>query len=115
MIHDAAIDVAQVYEAADGDECFDLFSQGKIINLVLVHADPKLIPIADLVRSIRARRRFLPVLVVLAGGTRDDVSEVASLGGVDILETQFAPWQLHRKVVQLACEFECTYCGNCKQ
>lgn len=107
--------VNDIYEAGNVSECLNVLSCGKTISLVLSSTDLADIDIAELVTTVRSKRRFVPILMASASGGEEALGDILSAGAIDVVTMPCTPQQLQEKVVRLACEFKCTYCGNCKQ
>ena len=107
--------VNDIYEAGNVSECLNVLSCGKTISLVLSSTDLADIDIADLVTTVRSKRRFVPILMASAADREVALGDVLSAGAIDVVTMPCSPEQLQEKVVRLACEFKCIYCGNCKQ
>ena len=107
--------VNDIYEAGNVSECLNVLSCGKTISLVLSSTDLADIDIAELVTTVRNKRRFVPILMASAADREVALGDVLSAGAIDVVTMPCSPEQLQEKVVRLACEFKCIYCGNCKQ
>ena len=70
---------------------------------------------AEFVKTVRAKRRFVPILLASDEGNEKVIGDLSSAGAIDFIKMPFTPEQLQEKAVHLACELKCTYCGNCKQ
>ena len=115
MLMQGNIAVNDIYEAGNVSECLNALSCGKTISLVLSSTDLTDIDIAELVTTVRSKRRFVPILMVSAAGREEALGDVLSAGAIDVIKMPCSPEQLQEKVVRLSCEFRCIYCGNCKQ
>ena len=115
MLMQVDITVNEIYEAGDCIECLEVLSLGKTVNLILSSMSLPDIGSSEFIKTIRTRRRFVPILMTHAEGNEEISGNVLSEGGIDTIKMPFTPEQLQEKVVRLACEFKCIYCGNCKQ
>jgi PleD family two-component response regulator len=107
--------VNQIYEAGGIEECANVLACGKAVSLVLSSIDMPDTSPSELIAKIRSKRRFVPILIASSNGRDELPGDVLSAGAIDFVTTPCSAERLQEKVVRLACEFKCIYCGNCKQ
>jgi CheY-like chemotaxis protein len=115
MLMQVGMTVNEIYEAGNSIECLDVLSSGKAVNLILSNIDLPDTNSVEFIKTVRTKRRFVPILMSHAEGDEEIIANLLSAGAIDSIKMPFTPDQLQEKVVRLACEFKCIYCGNCKQ
>jgi two-component system, chemotaxis family, chemotaxis protein CheY len=115
MLMEADLAVNEILEAGDGIESLAVLSSGKTVNLIFSNIDLPDMDSAEFIKNIRTKRRFVPILLACAEGDEEIIGKLSTAGAIDFISMPCSPAQLQEKLVRLACELKCIYCGNCKQ
>jgi two-component system, chemotaxis family, chemotaxis protein CheY len=115
MLMQADLAVNEILEAGDGVESLAVLSSGKTVNLIFSNIAIPDMESAEFIKTIRTKRRFVPILLATAEGNEEIMGNLSTAGAIDFIRMPCTPAQLQEKVVGLACELKCIYCGNCKQ
>jgi DNA-binding NtrC family response regulator len=115
MLTLSGITANEIWEVGDITESLNLLSQGKMVNLIVFNADLFDNSSIEFIKTLRTKRRFVPILITFTEGDEEIIGDAVSAGAIDFIKMPFTPEQLQVKAVRLACELKCIYCGNCKQ
>jgi two-component system chemotaxis response regulator CheY len=115
MLMQSDLAVNEILEAGDGIESLAVLSSGKTVNLIFSNIDLPDMDSAEFIKNIRTKRRFVPILLACDEGNEEIIGKLSTAGAIDFISMPCSPAQLQEKLVRLACELKCIYCGNCKQ
>src|SRR5689334_6652755 len=102
MLMEANLAISEILEAGNGTESLAVLSSGATVNLILSTSDLPDMDSAEFVKTVRNRRRFVPILLASAEGNDEIPGSLLSSGAIDVITMPCTDEQLQEKVVRLA-------------